>query len=279
MIPNVFPIVVFFGLMGMSGIVLSISTSVIASIALGLAVDDTIHIMDRLSQEKRTAADQEHALIETLSSVGKPALYYSLLLCLSFLSFCLSIFVPIQEFGLLSAITIVVGLAAEIIFLPALLAASPVITLWDLLYLKLGRDPHKTIPLFAGLRPFQAKIVTLMGELKSFPRGHTIMQQGEMGNEMYVVVTGAVDVLLPSTNGPQKIATLGRGEVFGEMGLLRHHERTADVVAAEDVEVLSVNERFLTRLRRRYPRTATEIFFNLAKILSDRLEGAQQRRN
>jgi hypothetical protein len=44
-----------------------------------------------------------------------------------------------------------------------------VITLWDVLYLKLGRDPHKTIPLFAGLRPFQAKIVTLMGELKTYP--------------------------------------------------------------------------------------------------------------
>ncbi len=276
MIPNVFPIVVFFGLMGVSGIVLSISTSIIASIALGLAVDDTIHIMDRLSQEKRSATNQEHALIETLSAVGKPALYYSLLLCLSFLSFCLSIFVPIQEFGLLSAITIVVGLAAEIIFLPALLAVSPVITLWDLLYLKLGRDPHKTIPLFAGLRPLQAKIVTLMGELKTFPQGQPVIQYGELGNEMYVVISGAVDVFIPSSTGRHKVNTLGRGQVFGEMGLLRHHERTADVVAAEEVEVLAVNERFLTRLRRRYPRIATEIFFNLAKILSDRLEGAQR---
>jgi len=276
MIPNVFPIVVFFGLMGVSGVVLSISTSIIASIALGLAVDDTIHIMDRLSTEKRTAVNQEHALLETLSTVGKPALYYSLLLCLSFLSFCLSIFVPIQEFGLLSAITIIVGLAAEIIFLPALLAVSPVITLWDLLYLKLGREPQKTIPLFAGLRPFQAKIVTLMGEIKAFPQGQAIVRQGEMGDEMYVLISGAADVFLPSANGSRKVNTLGRGAVFGEMGLLRHHERTADVVASEDVEVLAVNERFLTRLKRRYPRIATEIFFNLAKILSDRLEGAQR---
>jgi predicted RND superfamily exporter protein len=276
MIPNVFPIVVFFGLMGISGIVLSVSTSIIASIALGLAVDDTIHIMDRLSTEKRHAENQEQALLDTLSAVGKPALYYSLLLCLSFLSFGLSIFVPIQEFGLLSAVTILVGLAAEIIFLPALLAASPVITLWDLLYLRLGRDPHKTIPLFAGLQPFQAKIVTLMGELKMLPKGQPIIRRGEMGNEMYVLVNGTADVFIPASNGLRKVNTLGRGDVFGEMGLLRHHERTADVVAAEDVEVLSVNERFLTRIKRRYPRIATEIFFNLSKILSDRLERAEK---
>ena len=60
------------------------------------------------------------------------------------------------------------------------------------------------------------------------------------------------------------------------MGLIRHHERTADVIATEEVEVLAVNERFLTRVKRRYPRIAMEIFFNLSKILSDRLEQAQQ---
>jgi CRP-like cAMP-binding protein len=61
------------------------------------------------------------------------------------------------------------------------------------------------------------------------------------------------------------------------MGLIRHHERMADVIATEDVEVLAVNEQFLNRLKRRYPRIATEIFFNLSKMLSDRLEAAQRR--
>ena len=50
MIPNLFPIVVFFGLMGVTGAVLSPSTSIIASVVLGLAVDDTIHLMTRLSK-------------------------------------------------------------------------------------------------------------------------------------------------------------------------------------------------------------------------------------
>jgi CRP-like cAMP-binding protein len=61
------------------------------------------------------------------------------------------------------------------------------------------------------------------------------------------------------------------------MGLIRHHERTADVIAAEDVEVLAVNERFLSRMQRRYPRIGAKIFLNIAKILSDRLQQSTQR--
>ena len=50
-----------------------------------------------------------------------------------------------------------------------------------------------------------------------------------------------------------------------------------DVVAASEVEVLAVNERFLQRIQRRYPRIAARVFLNLTRILSDRLEQANQR--
>lgn len=272
MIPNLFPILVFFGLMGASGAVLNFGTNIIASIALGIAVDDTIHLMTRLSGEVRATAHQETALLRTLSTVGKPAVYASLMFFLGFLTLSLSTFVPIQEFGLLSAATMVVGLISEIVLLPALLATTPIITLWDLLYLKLGKDPHKTIPLFEGLRPIQAKIVTLMGQLKTFARGQPIIRQGEIGHEMYVLISGTAEVLINA----RYVRTLRRGDVFGEMGLIRRHERTADVVASEDVEVIAVDERFLSRMQRRYPRIGAKIFLNIAKILSDRLQEAQR---
>jgi hydrophobe/amphiphile efflux-3 (HAE3) family protein len=150
MIPNLYPILVLFGLMGATGVILSITTSIIASIALGLAVDDTIHIMHKLSTEVRTTADQEEALLDCLGTVGKPTFYVSLLFFFGFLTLCFSTFVPVQEFGFLSAVTILVGLASEVVLLPALLATTPIISLWNVLYLRLGEDPHKTIPLFAG---------------------------------------------------------------------------------------------------------------------------------
>ena len=276
MVPNVFPLFVFFGLMGVSGVELNFGTNIIASIALGVAVDDTIHIMTRLSSTIRTTADQEQALLETLSTVGKPALYASVVLFLGFLTLSFSSFVPIREFGFLSAITILVGLIVEIALLPAMLATTPIITLWDLLHVKLGKDPHKTIGIFTDLRPSQAKIAALMGELKFFPRGHAIIRSGEVSDEMFVMISGRAEVRVNSAGQPRSVWELRRGDLFGVTSLVRSEERVSDVVALEDVEVLAMDERFRRRIWR-YPRTAARIFFNISSYLLDRLQYTMQR--
>jgi uncharacterized protein len=194
MVPNVFPIVVFFGFMGLIGADLNLATTMIASIALGIAVDDTIHILSRLSSEVRATGQQERALLHTLSTVGKPALYASVLIFLGFLTLCLSMFVPIQQFGMLSAATMAFALLGELVLTPALLSTTKIITLWDLLYLRLGKDPHKTIGIFQNLGPWQAKIVALMGELRSFRAGEPIVRVGETGDAMYVLIDGTAEV-------------------------------------------------------------------------------------
>jgi hypothetical protein len=180
--------------------------------------------------------------------------------------------VPIQNFGILAGITMVTALGANLVLLPALLSTTKIITLWDLLGVKLGEDPAGTIPLFAGLRPAQARIVVLMGEIKRFSAGEIIVRRGERGDEMYVIIDGATEVLLGDGGGRRPVARHRRGDVFGEMGLVRHDERSADVVAVGDVEVLAVNDRFLRRIQNRYPRIASRVFLNLTRILSDRLQ-------
>ena len=277
MIPNIFPIVIFFGLMGLSGAVLNLGTSIIAAIALGIAVDNTVHLMTRLSAEVRAAPDQETALLHTLGTVGKPSLYASVILFLGFLVLYFSTFVPIREFGLLSAATMVVAFGADVILLPALLATTKIITLWDVLYLKLGRDPHKTIPLFAGLRPLQAKIVTLMGEFRTFAKGEFIVRQGELGREMFVLINGRADARLNIDGASKLLRSMGRGDVIGEMALIRQNRRTADVIAVDAAEAMVVDERFLQRMQKRYPRIGARIFLNIARILSDRLDDASRR--
>ena len=123
MLPNVFPILVLFGLMGVSGTILSPSTSVIAALALGLAVDDTVHFMARFRTAARTLPDQAHALSYTLQMVGKPICYTSLILSIGLLTLSGSSFVPIQQLGVLAACTILVALIADLVLLPALLVA------------------------------------------------------------------------------------------------------------------------------------------------------------
>jgi predicted RND superfamily exporter protein len=276
-LPNVLPIAVFFGLMGWLGIFLNLGTSLIAAIALGIAVDSTIHYMARLNLELKGETDQSAALVRTLHTVGVPILYTTVALFFGFLTFGLSSFVPIQNFGILTGVTLAASLGANLVFLPALLATTKIITLWDLLGVTLGNEPSRTIPLFAGLRPAQARIVVLMGQLKRFAPGETIVRRGEKGSEMYVIIRGATEVWAGAGAERRRVAEHRRGDVFGEMALVRHNERSADVVAAEDVEVLAVDERFLERIQRRYPRIASKVFLNLTRILSDRLETTTER--
>src|SRR5205823_364046 len=93
---------------------------------------------------------------------------------IGFFAITFSSFVPIQNFGILTGFTMAASLGANLVLLPALLATTKVITLWDLVGVKLGQQPARTIPLFAGLRPAQARIVVLMGELRRFAPGEMV---------------------------------------------------------------------------------------------------------
>jgi predicted RND superfamily exporter protein len=276
-LPNVVPIVIFFGVMGWLGIYLNLGTSLIAAIALGIAVDSTIHYMSRFNLELRGETDQAAALVRTVRTVGVPIVYTTIALFFGFLTFGFSSFVPIQNFGILAGVTMVTSLGANLVLLPALLSTTKIITLWDLLGVQLGDDPARTIPLFAGLRAAQARIVVLMGELRHFAPGATIVRRGEIGAEMYVIIGGKTEVFVGEGAGRQRINELERGDVFGEMGLVRHAERTADVVAAGEVDVLALDEHFLRRIRSRYPRIASQVFLNLTRLLSDHLQRTTER--
>jgi hypothetical protein len=271
-LPNLLSIAFFFGLLGWCGVVLNLGTSLIATIALGLAVHSTIHYMARLNRELTSVGDQRQAVVRALRLVGQPITYTTVGLCLGFATLGLSNFVPVKQFGLLTGLTLLCALAANIAVLPALLATTKIITLWDLLTVRLGRDPGRTIPLLAGLRPAQARIVVLMGEIKQFEPSEHIVRRGEQGDSMFVIIEGTAEVWAGGGEDRQRIVAHKRGDVFGEMGLIRHAERSADVVALDRVEVLAVDDRFLQRIQSRYPRIAAKVFLNLSRILSDRLQ-------
>jgi predicted RND superfamily exporter protein len=277
-VPNMLPILIFFGVMGWLGILLNLGTSLIAAIALGIAVDSTVHYMARLNLEVKGETDQTAAITRAVKTVGVPIFYTTVALFLGFLTFSFSNFTLLQNFGILSAVTMATALVANLLLLPGVLGTTKIITLWDLVGVKLGQDPSRTIPLFAGLRPSQARVVVLMGEAKTFRPGETIVHTGDMGDEMYVMLDGHSEVWIGDGGGDRRrVDELWRGDVFGEMGLVRHVERTADVVAASDVEVLAVDQHFLDRVQRRYPRIASKVFLNLSKILSDKLERSNKR--
>ena len=125
MVPNVLPIVLLLGIMGYAGIDLNICTSTIASISIGIAVDDTIHYMLGFYDELRGGASREDAILATLRGVGRPILITSVALSAGFLIVCLSNFQPVRHFGLLAGSTMIIGVFTDLFLLPALLITLP----------------------------------------------------------------------------------------------------------------------------------------------------------
>ena len=284
MLPNCFPIIVSFGVMGWLGIPLSLATSLIASIAIGLAVDDTIHYLVCYNREFKKDLDKKRSLRETIQHIGRPIIFTTITISVGFSILMFSNFKPTAVFGLLMVITMFSALVADLILLPSLMLHVELVTIWDLLKLRLGKDPQKGIPLFDGLSRTQVHYILMAGALRTYEAGQVIMEKGELSDSMYVVISGELDVVNvsdePIPDGTQRviqfIARLKTGDVVGEMGMIRSCERSATVMASSYTELLQIDEKMIKRLQWLYPPTAHRFFFNLMGMLCDRLEGLTQ---
>jgi len=247
-------------------------------IGLGVGIDYALFIVTRYRQSyKANGGDVRAAVEAAMNTSGRAVLFAGVTVVIALLGmFALGVSV-LNGAAVAASIGVVLVLAASLSLLPALLATFRIITLWDLLGVRLGQDPARTIRLFEGLRPSQARVVVLMGDLRRFSPGQAVVRQGERGDEMYVIIQGVAEVWLSANGDRRQIANLKRGDVFGEMGFVSGNERTADVVAETDLEVLAVDEHFMQRIQRRYPRIASKVLLNLSRILSSRLQEANLR--
>jgi predicted RND superfamily exporter protein len=126
LIPNLLPIALGLGFMGMVGISLDPGTVMIGSIALGLVVDDTVHFLVRLRRNLQAGASLEHGIDETMQETGRPIVVTSLILAACFLVLGLGSFNPNVNFGLVTALVVILALVADLIILPAVvLGARP----------------------------------------------------------------------------------------------------------------------------------------------------------
>ncbi|MEW6202553.1 MAG: MMPL family transporter [bacterium] len=121
MVPNVIPIGLTLGLMGWIGIPLDIATSMIGCVAIGIAVDDTIHYLSRHELEYAEKDDHLAAMAATLTTTGRAIVFTSVILFCGFIVLLFSSFVPIYYFGLLTAFTMFTALLGDIFLLPAML--------------------------------------------------------------------------------------------------------------------------------------------------------------
>jgi predicted RND superfamily exporter protein len=127
LIPNLLPIASYFGFLGWTGITLDITTSLVASVVLGMAVDNAVHMIRRYRQsvaERGEPGDEGWAIWLTMLRTGKPMVLANVMLVAANLIFVVSSFVPVRRAGLMWALGLFACLIADLIFLPALMKSK-----------------------------------------------------------------------------------------------------------------------------------------------------------
>lgn len=273
LLPNLVPVSIYFGTLRLLDIPLNPTNSLIASIVLGVAVDDTVHFLTRFNREARATGSESKAVQAALRETLRPTTLTTIALCLGLLALTGSELRSQVQFGMLASFTLFLAWISEITLTPALGSRLRIVTLWDLLRLDLGQSPQHTIPLLSGLSLRQARVFALMSKLESFKPGEMVIRQGDFSRDMYVIVDGNLEVWIERGEDRKVLATLSRGAVMGEAGYFGQR-RTASVSSVTPVRLLRFDSNDLERLRRRFPWIAATVFRNLNRVQAERLARA-----
>ncbi len=119
-----------------------------------------------------------------------------------------------------------------------------------------------TIPLFASLPRRERAVVAEHADEVHLDQGTSIVEEGALAYELFVIKVGTADVLRDG----QLIAQMGPGDVVGEIGVLKTHIRTATVIATSPIEAIVMYGPEVTALRVKMP----HVWAELQRIVSER---------
>jgi len=125
-------------------------------------------------------------------------------------------------------------------------------------------DLLRKIPLFANIEPSKLKLLAFTSERLKFREGTELFHQGDMGDSAYIIINGAVRIVVSTPNGDVKVAEVNKNDIVGEIAILCDVPRTATVVADQDVEALKISKELFFRMVGEFPQMAVEIMRELA---------------
>jgi CRP/FNR family cyclic AMP-dependent transcriptional regulator len=117
----------------------------------------------------------------------------------------------------------------------------------------------------------EGKILENYGEIQSVAQGQLVFAEGQQGDEMYIVMTGVLEVFKRDLLGDIRLAELRLGGIAGDMALIEGKPRSANVRAMEDSTVLAIHRAGYERLKQEQPRIATKLQDELLQLISARL--------
>lgn len=272
LIPNMIPVVFVFGIMGIAGIPLNPGTATVAVIAVGIAIDDTIHLLTRYNDECKIEPDHIEAARKAVRAEAIPVISTSVALAAGFGVLVLSNFQIVAQFGVLAAMTMLCAMVSDLMVTPILLRRLRLVGLWDIVSLKVGEEVLTKSPLFEGMTKFQIRKTILLSTMHEYKKGDIIIRQGTRGEALYLILSGDVEVFREEKDGSEThFADVPASQVIGEVGFVRETERSATVRALDDVQILELEGEKTANAMRFYPWLEVKLNRNISRILAARL--------
>ena len=128
----------------------------------------------------------------------------------------------------------------------------------------------KRVPLFSGLTDGQIERLAAGSVRRNFPKGRTIVAEGEPSQSLYVLLSGRAKVQRSDTEGKEVIlSVLGPGECFGEMSLIDDAPRSASVITLESSDFMSIAKESFKAILASSPEICLRIMRGLVKRLRE----------
>ncbi len=138
-------------------------------------------------------------------------------------------------------------------------------------------DVLKTSPLFEMLSQPELEVLAELSKLRRYAPGDIVFEEGDLGDSLYVIVTGQLDVVKRvDPSGERLLATLKDRDFFGEMSLVDKEYRSATVRAKSEAQLLQLSAENLVAFRRTYKDGFAFLLINIARVLSGRLRETNQ---
>jgi CRP-like cAMP-binding protein len=132
--------------------------------------------------------------------------------------------------------------------------------------------------LFENLLPEELEMLGELCVLRRYKSGEAVFEKGDVGDSLYIMVEGEVDVLLRDPGGAVVVlATLKAPDFFGEMSLIDKEYRSASVRSKTDCGLLQLSNENLHSFAKVYREGFTWVMVNIARVLSQRLRETNRR--
>jgi uncharacterized protein len=140
----------------------------------------------------------------------------------------------------------------------------------------LDKEALSQCDIFANMTVFQIKRVILLAKIREYLPGQTVIRQGEVGNELFLILSGKVEVVYHDGNDEKVITELGWSHSFGEAGYAANVVRTATVRVlpqSEPMRAVVLNQEQVESAMRFYPGLLAKLNHNISRVLARMLSG------